>query len=204
MLRRPGAAGFEISLFSVAWARVRRLQAYRDVMLTRLEELLVARGIRYEVIEHPEAFTAQEEAARAHVSGWTWVKTVVVKDPVGLALAALPASCMADLDRVKGLIGRGEVRLASVEEMLTAFPGCALGAVPPIGAIWHIPTVMDESLLEQRDVVLPAGDHRTAIRLRATDYASLAQARAGHFAVHESQEFPVHPGPRSGAARTSP
>jgi Ala-tRNA(Pro) deacylase len=173
-------------------------------MLIRLEELLGARGIRYEVIRHPEAFTAQEEAARAHVSGWTWVKTVVVKDPVGLALAALPACCMADLDRVKGLIGRGEVRLASVEEMLAAFPGCALGAVPPIGAIWHIPTVMDESLLEQRDVVLPAGDHRTAIRLRATDYASLAQARAGHFAVHESQEFPVHPGARTRTARTSP
>jgi Ala-tRNA(Pro) deacylase len=171
-------------------------------MLARLEELLGTRGIRYDVIKHPEAFTAQEEAARAHVSGWTWAKTVVVKDPVGLALAALPACCMADLDRVKGLIGRGEVRLASVEEMLAAFPGCALGAVPPIGALWHIPTVMDESLLEQRDVVLAAGDHRTAIRLRATDYATLAEARPGHFAVHESQEFPVHPGPR--VARTSP
>jgi len=203
MLRRPYPAGSAMSLFSVAYARVRRLQVHEGVMLTRLEEFLGTRGIRYEVIKHPEAFTAQEEAARAHVSGWTWVKTVVVKDPVGLALAALPACCMADLDRVKGLIGRGEVRLATVEEMLAGFPGCELGAIPPIGPIWGIPTAMDESLVEQRDIVLPAGDHRTAIRLRATDYASLAQARAGHFAVHESQEFPVHPGARPRAARTS-
>jgi Ala-tRNA(Pro) deacylase len=173
-------------------------------MLTRLEEFLGTRGVRYEIVKHPEAFTAQEEAAGAHVSGWTWAKTVVVKDPVGFALAVLPACCMADLDRVKGLIGRGEVRLATVEEMLAGFPGCELGAIPPIGPIWGIPTVMDESLLEQRDIVLSAGDHRTAIRLRASDYASLAQARSGHFAFHESQEFPVHPGARPRTARTGP
>jgi Ala-tRNA(Pro) deacylase len=173
-------------------------------MLKQLEEFLGARGVRYEVVEHPEAFTSQEEAAGAHVSGWTWAKAVVVKDPVGLALAVLPACCMADLDRVKGLIGRGEVRLATVEEMLAGFPGCELGAIPPIGLIWGIPTVMDESLTEQRHIVVPAGDHRTAIRLRAAVYATLAEARPGHFAVHESQEFPVHPGAGSRAARTSP
>jgi Ala-tRNA(Pro) deacylase len=173
-------------------------------MLRRLEEFLGTRGVRYELLKHPEAFTSQEEAAGAHVSGWTWVKTVVVKDPVGLALAVLPACCMADLDRVKGLIGRGEVRLATVEEMLAGFPGCELGAIPPIGPLWGIPTVMDESLVEQRDIVFPAGDHRTAIRLRATVYATLAQARPGHFAVHETKGFPVHPGTRPRAARTSP
>lgn len=173
-------------------------------MYERLEELLGVRGVRYELVPHPEAFTAQEEAAKAHVSGWSWAKTVVVKDPVGLALAVLPACCTADLDRVKGLIGRGEIGLASVEEILAGFHGCALGATPPFGWLFGIPTVADESLLEQRDIVLPAGDHRTAIRMRAADYLRLAEARCGHFAVHEAQPFPVHPHPRVRAARPSP
>ena len=175
-----------------------------DIMHERLQELLGVQGIRYELVPHPEAFTAQEEVAKAHVSGWSWAKTVAVKDPVGLALAVLPACCTADLDRVKGLIGRGEIRLASVEEMLAGFPGCALGAIPPFGRLFGVPTAMDESLVEQRDIVLPSGDHRAAIRMRTADYLRLAEPRSGRFAVHEAQTFPVHPQPRGRATRTSP
>jgi len=170
-------------------------------MHERLEELLGVRGIRYERLAHEEAFTAQEEAAKAHVSGWSWAKTVAVKDPVGLALAVLPACCTADLDRLKGLVGRGELRLARVEEMLAGFPGCELGAIPPFGRLWGIPTVVDEALVEQRDIVLPTGDHRTAIRMATADYLRLAEARTGHFAVHPSHEFPVHPHARGRTAR---
>lgn len=180
------------------------LASASGVMHERLQELLGARGVSYELVTHPEAFTAQEEAAKAHVSGWSWAKTVVVKDPVGLALAVLPACCTADLDRVKGLLGRGEIRLASVEEILAGFPGCALGATPPFGRLFGIPTAVDESLVEQRDIVLPAGDHRTAIRMRTADYLRLAGPRSGHFAVHDAQEFPVHPHPRGRSARPSP
>jgi Ala-tRNA(Pro) deacylase len=177
------------------------LAGVSNVMNERLEELLEVRGIRYERVTHREAFTSQEEAASAHVSGWSWAKTLVVKDPVGLALAVLPACCTADLNRLKGLIGRGEVRLATVEEMLAAFPGCELGTIPPFGRIFGVPTIVEEALVEQRDITLPAGDHRTAIRMRATEYVSVAQARLGRFAVHE-QEFPVHPRLGTGAAGT--
>jgi len=193
MLRLFSAIGKGTSLASIS-----------GVMHERLAELLGVHGASYELVTHPEAFTAQEEAAKAHVSGWSWAKTVVVKDPVGLALAVLPACCTADLDRLKGLLGRGELRLASVEEMLAGFPGCALGAVPPFGRLFGVPTAVDESLVEQRDIVLAAGDHRTAIRMRTADYLKLAEARAGHFAIHDSQEFPVHAHPRGPAPRTSP
>ena len=173
-------------------------------MNPRLEELLGVRGARYERVAHPEAFTASEEAASAHVSGWAWAKTVVVKDPVGLALAVLPACCTADLDRLKGLIGRGEIQLPTVEEMLAGFPGCALGSIPPFGGLFGIPTVVDEALLEQRDITLPTGDRRIAIRMRAEDYVRLADPRLGRFAVHDSQQFPVHPPLRTSAVDMSP
>jgi len=171
---------------------------------TKLKDFLDQHRVKYVSVRHSTAYTSQEIAASAHVKGRNMAKTVVVKDPVGLALAVLPASCTADLDRLKGLIGRGEIRLASVEEILAGFPGCALGATPPFGRLFGIPTVVDESLVEQRDIVLPSGDHRTAIRMRATDYVTLAEARPGHFAVHESEEFPVHPHPRAPVTRPSP
>jgi hypothetical protein len=42
-----------------------------------LEEFLAAGLAKYEVVTHPEAFTAQEQASTAHVSGWSWAKSVV-------------------------------------------------------------------------------------------------------------------------------
>ena len=75
------------------------------------------------IIEKPS--TSQEEAAAAHISGWSWAKVVIVKEREGLAMAVLPACCAIDMDRLKGLIGRGEIELASVEEIIKTFPGCA-------------------------------------------------------------------------------
>ncbi len=171
-------------------------------MLKRLEEFLGSRGGKYDRIEHREAFTAQEEAGAVGVSGWSWAKVVIVKDREGLAMAVLPACCEVEVDRLKGVIGLGEIELASVEEILQHFPGCELGAVPPFGRLFGVPTFVEEALVNQRDIVMPAGDHRTAIRMRATEYLRLAEARIGQFAVHEAQTFPVHPKPRAHPSRS--
>ena len=170
-------------------------------MLKRFEEFLGSRGAKYERIEHPEAFTSQEEAAATHVSGWSWAKVVIVKEREGLAMAVLPACCAIEMSRLKGVIGRGLVELASVEEMLQTFPGCELGAIPPFGRLFGVPTWVEEALVNQRDITVPTGDHRTAIRMRVTEYLRLAEPQLGRFAVHEGQTFPVHPKPRARAAR---
>ncbi len=152
-------------------------------MNRRLEDLLAARLARYEVVPHPEAVTAQEQAAAAHTSGWSWAKTVLVKKEDGFALAVLPACCIIDLGRLRGLMGRESVELASVEEILRVAPDCEPGAIPPFGQPFGVPTFVDESLVNQREITMPAGDRGTAIRMRATEYVRLAAPRIGHFAI---------------------
>jgi Ala-tRNA(Pro) deacylase len=166
-------------------------------MLKRLEEFLQAHAARYELMAHSEAFTASEEAAAAHVSGWSWAKVVIVKEREGFAVAVLPACCTIDMDRLKGLIGLGEIELASVEEILKTFPGCELGAIPPFGGLFRVPTFVEEGFVNQPGITMPAGDHRSAIRMRAIEYLRLADPRLGQFAVHEGEIFPVHPKPRA-------
>jgi Ala-tRNA(Pro) deacylase len=151
-----------------------------------LEEFLAARLARYEVVPHPEAFTAQEQASTAHVSGWSWAKGVVVKKEDGYAMAVLPACCLIDIGRLRGLIGRGEVALASVEEIHRIAPTCEPGGLPPFGELFGMPTVVDESITLCRDITTPAGDLHTAIRMRATEYLRLASPRIGRFAIHEA------------------
>jgi Ala-tRNA(Pro) deacylase len=162
-------------------------------MHARFAEFLDAHAARYDAITHAEAFTSQEEAAAAHVSGWSWAKVIIVKAPNELGMAVLPACCSVDLDRLKGLVGRGALRLATVEEILAVFAGCELGAIPPFGRLFGVGTFAEEALVNQREITMPAGDHRTAVRMRAAEYLRLAQPRTGHFAVHAAQGFPVHP-----------
>ena len=155
-------------------------------MLKQLEELLGTRGTPHERIAHSEAFTSQEEAAAAHLSGWSWAKVVIVKEREGLAMAVLPACCTIDMDRLKGLIGRGEIELASVEEMLRAFPGCELGAIPPFGKPYGIDMIVDDSLSEQPDIYFEAGDHRSLIHVNAMAFQRLTgDARHGRFSRHD-------------------
>lgn len=165
-------------------------------MNAAVRDFLAARTADYETVPHAEAPTSQEEAAAAHVSGWSWAKVVMVRDANGFALAVLPACCTLDLDRLKGLMGHGTVTLAGVEDSLRIALACEPGAVPPFGRMFGLETYVDEALVNQREIIIPAGDHRTAIRMRASEFVRVAEPRPGHFALHESGEFPVRPRPR--------
>ena len=63
-------------------------------------KLLKEEGVEYEVIKHPTAYTAAEEAAVTHISGYEWAKTVIFftedDEPI---MAVLPASYQVNLDR---------------------------------------------------------------------------------------------------------
>jgi Ala-tRNA(Pro) deacylase len=171
-------------------------------MHARLEEFLVARQAQFTPVRHPAAVTAQEQAAVSHVSGRSMAKVVIVKERDGYVMAVVPACCVVDLDRLKGLIGHGEVRLATVEEIRGAIPDCAPGAIPPFGGLWGLRTFVDRVLLNRRDVTLPAGDPGTAIRMRAGELARLAEAREGDFGVPETAAPPMRRR-RAGASRAT-
>ncbi len=154
-------------------------------MNRRIEEFLAARLAQYDVVAHPEAFTAQEQAAAAHVSGRSWAKVVVVKREDGFALAVLPAACLIDLGLLRGLMGREMVELASLEEIGRLASDCDPAALPPFGRLFGVPTFADQALVNQREITMPAGDRATAIRMRASEFVRLAGPRVGRFAVPE-------------------
>jgi Ala-tRNA(Pro) deacylase len=154
-------------------------------MYWKLEEFLRPKQAKYEVLIHAGAVTAQEQAAATRTPGAAFAKVVVVKERDGFMLAVLSASRVLDLDRLKGLIGHGEIRLATVEEIARVVPDCVPGAIPPFGALFGLRTFVDRALANLRDVVMPAGDFATSIRMRATELRRLSEACVGDFAVLE-------------------
>jgi Ala-tRNA(Pro) deacylase len=155
-------------------------------MYEKLESFLLAKGARYRAFAHHGAVTAQEQARESRTSGWKVAKVLIVKERDGYVMAVLPAACVVDLNRLKGLIGHGEVRLAEIEEIRGIIPDCVPGAIPPFGEVFGIRTFVDRSLLNAGEVTMPAGDLATAIRMRGTEFRRIADPRVGDFAAPEA------------------
>jgi Ala-tRNA(Pro) deacylase len=155
-------------------------------MYERLAEFLSARQAAYETVTHPAAVTAQEQAAVMHTSGQGVAKVVIVKERDGFVMAIVPAATDVDLDRLKGLVGHGDVRLASVEEIHGVVPDCPAGSIPPFGALYGLRAFLDRRLLRVSEVTMPAGDPASSIRMSWSEFERLAGAHAGDFAVPQA------------------
>ena len=141
----------------------------------RLEQLLEESGASFDLIDHPLAFTAQEEAAASHVSGRHWAKTVAVLIDGDPALVVLPATRRLDLAKLRRVVGTDSVEIAREAEFQDLYPDCDLGAMPPFGELYGQRTFVDESLREEERIAFHAGDHRTAIEMSYTDFERLAE-----------------------------
>ena len=78
---------------------------------------------RYSIIPHPVAYTAQEEAAAAHVPV-AWAKSVVCVANEEPILAVVPAPCTVDLDRLQQTIEAGSIRVAIESELVRLYGDC--------------------------------------------------------------------------------
>ena len=143
--------------------------------IRKLRDFLDSNNIRYFIISHSPAYTAQEIAASAHVPGGELAKTVIVTIDGKLAMAVLPASYKLDFEKLKRAAGTGDVLLASEEDFADMFPGCEVGAMPPFGNLYGMQTYVAEELAEDQEIVFNAGNHMELLRLSFTDFEKLVK-----------------------------
>ncbi|MDQ8204792.1 YbaK/EbsC family protein [Pelagicoccus sp. SDUM812003] len=151
--------------------------------IARITEYLDMHRIKYEKITHSPAYTAQEVAAKAHVSGWDLAKTVVVKLDGEFAMAVLPASEHIDLDYMAEIVNAREACLATEDEFIDMFPGCDLGAIPPFGNLFGMKVFVAPELAEDETIAFSAGTHTELIRLSYDDFEWLVEPEMIPFAV---------------------
>jgi Ala-tRNA(Pro) deacylase len=146
-----------------------------------IRKMLELRGVPYLELSHPAAYTAQELAQREHFTGHRVAKVVVVMADDRPVELVLPASRHVNLERVREVLGAGEVRLATEMEMERFFTDCELGAVPPLRHWEGVPVLMDRALTVEGDILFQAGTHDTAIRLRFRDWYDLVNPQVAAF-----------------------
>jgi Ala-tRNA(Pro) deacylase len=149
-----------------------------------LREYLDEHGVSYKVSHHTPAYTSQELAATEHVPGAQVIKPVVVRADGEYVMCALPACFRVDLAELRNQLRADEVRLADEPTLQRLFPDCELGAEPPIGRIFGMPTFMDESLTADDVVTFQAGTHEDAVTMSLAEYRRVAQPEIAHFGRH--------------------
>jgi Ala-tRNA(Pro) deacylase len=138
-------------------------------------------GVPYHVSYHPTVYTAQTLAAAEHVPGIQVIKPVVVEADGQLMICALPASHRIDLEELRNQLEVDFVRICSEDELKQVFSDCEVGAEPPIGRLFGLPTIMDGALLNDDRVTFQAGTHDSSITMRLADYRRIAQPELAHF-----------------------
>jgi len=103
---------------------------------TKLKEFLQKENVRYVSILHATAYTAQEVAASAHVTGKELAKTVIVELDGKMAMAVLAANRKIVLQDLREVTGSDQVKFATEEEFRLKFPECETGAMPPFGNLY--------------------------------------------------------------------
>lgn len=138
-------------------------------------------GFRYHPTRHPAAYTAQELAAVEHMPGRRVIKPVVVRADGQWVMCALPACYRVDLAELARQLPAVEVLLADEREMAARCGDCEPGAVPPIGRLFGMVTLMDESLIRDDHVLFQAGTHEDAVLMTLAEYRRVAQPELAHF-----------------------
>jgi Ala-tRNA(Pro) deacylase len=149
----------------------------------KIDEMLTSRHVPFEKLHHSVAYTANRVAQALHVPGREMAKSVLLRAGQGYVLAVLPATHRVDVDRVKHELGE-DVEMAGESEMEVLFPDCERGAIPPFGSLYHVRTIVDESLAEDEKIVFEAQSHEEAIRMTYRDYENIEHPVKGQFARH--------------------
>ena len=146
-----------------------------------LKDFLDKNNIKYMCITHSPAFTAQEIAAAAHISGKTLAKTVMVKINGQLAMMVLPAHDYINFSALKEMLGTNEIDLATEMEFKSKFPECEAGAMPPFGNLYNMPVFLASSLTPLKQLTFNAGSHSELIQLSYWDFERLVKPRVISF-----------------------
>ncbi|MBK5264586.1 MAG: YbaK/EbsC family protein [Alphaproteobacteria bacterium] len=152
----------------------------------KLRQYLDDQNVEYDVIAHVPTHSALQSALASHVPAAQIAKGVLLDTDEGYLLAVLPANHKIMLADLTAEFGH-RPQLVPEEALDRIFPDCAMGAVPPMGPGYDVPMIVDDSLDQQTDIYLEAGDHESLIHLTHDEFARLtSKARHAQFSAHEA------------------
>ena len=138
----------------------------------RVQDYIAEHGAAWDPVPHRGGPSCLETARLAHVPAGRVAKAIVLKDANGYLVAVIPGNAHLDLPLLGRALGRS-LALAAEHELPRLFPDCVLGAVPPLGAAYGVPTLWATGLGEASDVYFEGGDKHTFVHMFGFEFGEL-------------------------------
>ncbi len=151
---------------------------------SKVKEYLDKEGVKYEVAEHPLAYTATEIAGSQHVPGKQMIKSVIVKCDGEFVMCVLPAIHLIDFEKLKVTTGAKDLKLADEHDIAKLFPDYEIGAEPPFGQLYGLKVFADKLLEEDSEIVFNAGTHTDVVKIKFEDFKRLTNPVIAEIGTH--------------------
>ena len=163
-----------------------RFSSYSSAIPARLISCLNDSGARYEILHDPSGSPGNSQRLPTPAG---LVGTAVVRAGKHRLLAVIPSQHTVDAKRFSKLIGE-PVRLEAADDFKWLFPDCALGAIPPFGNLYGLPTYVDRSVGRNQQIIFSAGTSTDYIRLAYVTYTEIVRPLLGRFSVRPHEDLP--------------
>lgn len=142
-----------------------------------VQDFLTRNKVKFDIVKHSPAFTAQQIAASAHIPGKNLAKTVIIKIDGRLAMVVEPAHMKVNLDALKRQLNAQRVELASEADFRSKFPQCELGAMPPFGNLYNMDVFVSDNLSRTDEISFNAGTHSELVKISYKDFFDLVKPK---------------------------
>tara|TARA_Y100001934_G_C12158651_1_gene680884 strand:- start:441 stop:923 length:483 start_codon:yes stop_codon:yes gene_type:complete len=145
-------------------------------VLVRIEQLLRAQEIAYDILHHPPVKTSAEAAAVRGVPLASGAKALICKCDQEMVMFVMPADRRLAGKLIRRQARYKKLRFASEHEVW-ALTGLKPGSIPPFGSLFNIATICDPALGHNKQINFNAGEHSVSISMGYDDYLKAESPR---------------------------
>lgn len=151
----------------------------------KIIDLLENHNCHYKTFEHKAVRTSEEAAlVRPEYSLAQGAKALIVRIKIkGLSgetakrfvQIVVPGDAKFDPKKARHALQAKDIRFASPDEVSEITDGVKPGGVPPFGVLWSLPVYVEETLLDNNELIFNAGDRRFSIAIKTADYLKVVK-----------------------------
>ena len=153
-----------------------------DAVHAELLALLRREAADFRLTRHEPVTTSAEAAAVRGAELRSGAKAMLVKTKAGFVLVVLAADRKVDWKLLAPLVGDKGARFATDDE-LQRTTGLSKGAVPPLGVLFGVRAIYDESLLEVETVNFNAGTQTQSVTMGRADLVRVGGGELAAFSA---------------------
>jgi len=141
----------------------------------KLIKFLEKNKVKFKEIKHKTVYTAFDKAKTLKVPEKIVGKTLILKIDRDFVVLLLSANKNLDKGKFKKVVNfwrkkegkktAKKITFATETWMKKNLKGAKVGAIPPFGNLWGLPTFIDKSLFKNRKIIVNGGDYNYSIEV---------------------------------------